>query len=137
MSGRAESVLEIAPEIAQISRASGWLRDWCRTRAVDDGVRRDLDLALDELLANAIDYGGLPPGVPIRLALSLLEDRVRLEIRDRGIAFDPRTAPDPDGAPEDGEGGVGLELVRRVVDRLDYAREAGENRLVIEKGLTR
>ncbi len=127
--------LEIAPEVERIREASAWLSAFCDRHLLAAGVRQDLDLALDELLANVIDHGRPDPSTRVALSLERLADRVRLELRDRGVAFDPRSASvDASGAP-DGGGGLGLDLVRRAFDRIDYAREADENRVVLEKKL--
>jgi sigma-B regulation protein RsbU (phosphoserine phosphatase) len=135
--GSGESALEIDGDVAAIPRATEWLHGWCRGHALSEDVMQDLDLALDELLANAIDHGGASGPGAIRLWLRLLGDRVLLEIRERGAAFDPLAAPERGGAAEDGEGGLGLALVGRALDRIDYAREGDENRLVLERVLRR
>jgi sigma-B regulation protein RsbU (phosphoserine phosphatase) len=131
-----EPSLEIAGEVSEIARASRWLQGWCAANEVPEEAVRDLDLALDELLANVIDHGVGGAG-PIRLRLSSSGGRVRLEIRDRGVAFDPRQSVEAGPRAEDGEGGLGLALVRGAVDALDYSREDGENRVLVERRLKR
>lgn len=137
MIGTTSSKLAISPELSQISTASNWLHNWCNANTVASDICNDLDLVLDELLSNAIDYGELEQRSCIQLKLVLCSDRIFLEMRSSGIAFDPRCTPEPNGAPEDGGGGFGLELVRRSVDSLDYVREKGENFIIVEKHLHR
>lgn len=126
--------LEIRGDAEGLARANGWLSAWCEAEAVDAEARHDLDLALDELLANVMRHGYAPGEAgPIRLRLERAGDAVRFEIRDSAPAFDPTSAPPPGPGFQDGAGGMGLVLVRRAMQRVEYARENGENRVVLER----
>lgn len=55
---------------------------------------------------------------------------------DNGQPFDPSAAPEADTSlPLDQRdpGGLGIRLIRRMMDRVEYQRVAGENRLQLEK----
>jgi anti-sigma regulatory factor (Ser/Thr protein kinase) len=59
-----------------------------------------------------------------------------LEFRDEGAPFNPLDAPLPDltHRPEErGTGGLGVLLVRALVDDATYARDGGVNTLVLTK----
>jgi len=132
--GAAGASLEIESSTQGLTRASGWLHDWCASAGIAAAARQDLDLAIDELLANVIHHGyGAGRGGTIRLRLELVSGRVRLEIRDAAPAFDPLSAEPAGGRAASGGGGLGIELVKRAMDRLEYARENGENRIVLER----
>lgn len=58
------------------------------------------------------------------------------EIADDGVPFDPRQAPEPDlsGSIEERRvGGLGVHLALTLVDRIDYRRVDGENRVTLHK----
>ena len=58
------------------------------------------------------------------------------EIIDNGRAFDPTAAPAPDLSlplEQRDPGGLGIHLMRRMIDRVEYRRAGGENRLRLEK----
>ena len=61
-----------------------------------------------------------------------------IELRDRGPAFDPTLAAErkTEAADEDTPGGWGIQLVRRYMDEIRYAREAGENVLRLTRRVT-
>ncbi|MCL4821353.1 MAG: SpoIIE family protein phosphatase [Vicinamibacteria bacterium] len=132
---RSVARLEIAPEVERLREVTAWLAAFGERHQLPATVRQALDLALDELLANVIDHGRPDPSTRVVLSLERLADRVRLELRDRGVAFDPRSASVDASGAADGGGGLGLDLVRRSFDVIDYAREADENRVVLEKKL--
>ena len=100
------------------------------------GAAGDLALALAEALDNVIEHAlAGKPGEEILVEAAVEGDGVRLEVRDRGPAFDPTTAPDPSPVPPEERrfGGFGLRLVRALVDEMRYERREGENRLLLLK----
>jgi serine/threonine-protein kinase RsbW len=61
-----------------------------------------------------------------------------VQIKDDGKPFNPLIAPDPDikvPIEERKIGGLGIYLVRRLMDELDYTQDSGENVLVMKKHL--
>ena len=95
-----------------------------------------LQVALDEIASNAIKYGW-PDGGNHKLFVRITgqQDRIEVEIVDDGREFDPRLAPpsEPQKAGRRQPGGLGIHLVRQLVDRLDYERVGGRNRTVMTK----
>ncbi len=94
-----------------------------------------VNLILDELGVNVMSYGGEVSGIEI--SLSSEEEAITIEITDDGESFDPlNDAAEPDLTSPLGErrvGGLGLYLVRSMVDELHYRREQGKNHLVLMK----
>jgi serine/threonine-protein kinase RsbW len=94
-----------------------------------------LQVALDEILSNIVHHAtaGQEAGF-IDIAVALRDDAVELMVSDDGPAFDPLQLPEPRvSAPlEDrGPGGLGVHLVRRLMDRVEYRRDGGRNCLVM------
>ena len=70
------------------------------------------------------------------LRLDAIGDGVEATIEDNGIAFDPTVAAgvDPEGELDDRPiGGLGLHLVRRSIDSMQYRRDGDRNLLTITK----
>ena len=99
-----------------------------------------IDLVLEELVTNCIVYGRPGDGDgTIRVQLERTGDLVEIDLVDDGVAFDPRSAPEPDvdaTLEERRVGGLGVFLVRQFVDELDYRREDGRNHLHLRKRIT-
>jgi anti-sigma regulatory factor (Ser/Thr protein kinase) len=99
--------------------------------------RADVDavkLALEEAMSNVADHGYGGKGGRIRVAAALDPEAITVEVRDDGPEFDPLrggpTALPSGGLEERAVGGLGLHLVRSMVEGLDWAREGGKvNRL--------
>jgi len=91
-------------------------------------------IACDEILSNVVNHGGADAGVEV--AVRVRDGRVDVEVVDAGAPFDPTAAatPDTDLALEDRKiGGLGIYLVREMMDRVDYERRDGRNRLQFSK----
>ena len=89
--------------------------------------------AADEITSNIVNYSGASS---ISVAVERAYDRLRLVFADDGCAYNPLSHVDPDthAALEDRPiGGLGLVVVKRLVDRVSYAREDGRNLLTLIK----
>ncbi len=109
------------------------------THALPADVRRSINVALDELLANALSHGGAgrdPCSVTVEVKLD--EERVTVILTDDGPPFDPfaRVAPDTTLSVEERPvGGLGIHLVRELMDHVSYERREGHNVVVLVKQL--
>jgi anti-sigma regulatory factor (Ser/Thr protein kinase) len=100
----------------------------------------DVALAVEEVLTNVVRHGYKNSEGPIEVVARANGLEVTVEVRDRGVPFDPRSAPPPHlevPLDERPTGDLGILLVRSAIDRIDYQREAGENVLVLVRDLTR
>jgi anti-sigma regulatory factor (Ser/Thr protein kinase) len=103
----------------------------------DAPLRDALVLATDEVCANVLvhAYEGRAAG-PLEVTVAGDGGQVRVTIADAGPPFDPGTAQAPDLAAEWQEravGGLGLHLVRHLVDDVRYERAAAGNRVTLVK----
>ncbi len=92
-------------------------------------------LALEELVLNVMDYGYDDNFHDIEINVISSAESVTVEIVDSGKAFDPlHDAPEPDldaSVNERRIGGLGVHLVKTLMDQMDYKRENEQNRLTI------
>lgn len=90
-------------------------------------------IAFDEAMSNVIDYGGAGR---VEVAVQVADGRVSVQIADDGRAFDPLAAPAPDTTLSVAErriGGLGIHLVKTLMDSVAYDRVSGRNRLRFSK----
>lgn len=95
-----------------------------------------VNLAIEEIVTNIVKYGyDDRNGHAIKVVLDLRPAMIHLRIEDDGHSFDPLQAPEPDiHVPLDQRkiGGLGLHLVRKLVDGIAYRREKDLNILEID-----
>lgn len=96
-----------------------------------------LQVALDEIVSNVIKYAWPEAGAhDIEIRITARDNGVEVEIIDDGRMFDPRDAPKRD-RPLPGQrpqpGGVGVQMTRQLVDRIDYARAGDRNHTTLTK----
>jgi serine/threonine-protein kinase RsbW len=126
-------------DLSELERVSHVVEAFGADHGIAPKVIFHLNLALDEILTNVISYAygdGAAHDILVRLAVSAAEFTVAVE--DDGRAFNPLdiAAPVLDAPLADRSiGGLGMYLVRQVVDRLEYRREQGKNVLVMKKVL--
>lgn len=96
-------------------------------------------LVLDELVTNIISYGyGDAEKHDIEVGMTCQDDHVRIVLTDDAAPFDPLSAKSPNldaPLPERHIGGLGVHLVRSIMDRVAYERVGNLNRLVLEKDI--
>jgi anti-sigma regulatory factor (Ser/Thr protein kinase) len=120
-----------------LERLSAWIGQFCADHGLDADVEFDLNLVLEELFSNSVRHGGCEGmGDAAHVRLRLAPDGVAVEYTDRGAAFNPLDAPEPDiSAPllERRPGGMGVYLVRRVVADLQYRRRGDSNQITMTR----
>ena len=89
--------------------------------------------AADEITSNIVSYSGADV---FTVTVERAPDRLRVTFADAGVAYNPLTHDDPDTAAPIEErpiGGLGLVMVKRLVDRVAYERLDGRNVLTLIK----
>ena len=94
-----------------------------------------VNLVLEELGLNIMNYGHEEGLHEFDITLTSDEDVLTIEITDDGRPFDPLSdAPEPDldaSVDDRRVGGLGLHLVRTMVDEMSYRREQDKNHLTL------
>lgn len=120
----------LKPQIEKVVGLVDQFHKFCRDESVPETIERHFKLALDELVSNAIFYGNPDPDSLIRVSARVADQKLNLEIVDSGTPFDPfsRLHPDTTLSIEEREiGGLGIYLVKKLVDHASYQRVASQN----------
>jgi len=102
-----------------------------------DALAYQLNLVLTEATANAIKHANYADSKDsVRITIDLHENILTLKVYDHGQGFDLETVPLPDfDNPK--EGGMGLFLIRSMMDSVKYTRSEEGNVLEVIKYLNR
>ncbi len=123
---------QLAPFVAAFSEAA----------ELPEMLYNQIDLALDEAVTNVVMYA-YPKGSSgdVTISAEATDTQLTIIISDHGVAFDPTRTEDPDitlSAEERPIGGLGIFLVKQVMDSIDYRRTPdGINELTLRKEIIR
>lgn len=132
--------MTIGADRSEIARVNAAFAKFADLHALPASVRRSVHVALDELLTNTIEYGFAgradgEGGGEASIEVELWPDRVSLRLTDDGRPFDPFGMAPPPAVP-DAIGGLGIHLVRGLMDEVSYQRRKGRNVVVLTKLLS-
>ena len=101
-------------------------------------ARKQIDVAIDELFCNIsrYAYGAATGKATVRFDFDEATRTASIAFVDSSVPFDPLEKADPDvtlPAERRGIGGLGIFMVKKTMDRLEYSRENGYNVLTIHK----
>jgi anti-sigma regulatory factor (Ser/Thr protein kinase) len=132
-----EQIFRVRNDWRDLPGALDGVEEFCRGRGLERETALEVRLVAEEVLTNFVKYAhAVTEESAIALRLSASTESVRLEFRDEGVPFNPLDAPLPDvnGRPEErGIGGLGVLLVKALVDDATYVREGSVNILVLIK----
>ena len=131
--------LTVRNDMREIERLSQAVEEFCAEHNIDERICYEVNLALDEAVSNVILYGFPDSGEhPIVVGLYVEPGFVIATVEDAGVAFNPLDAPAPDLTKPIDErpvGGLGIHLVRNVMDQIEYRRDGDRNLLTMRRRL--
>ena len=129
--------LRIPNLLEQIPPASELAAAWLLSRGAPDSHIHFVRLAIDEVVSNCVKYGYADSHEHhIEIELGFERETLEIVFIDDGRAFNPLDHPAPDTSlpvEERPIGGLGIHLLRKMADRLEYRRVEGRNRLALLK----
>ena len=126
-------------DIHQIPQLADFILTIAEEMHLDQSLSMSLNLALEEAVTNVIMYA-YPKGSDglVIIEAILREKSLDFIVTDTGQPFDPTAAPEVDTALDLDDrpiGGLGIHLVRKIMDRVQYERTDGKNILSMTKNI--
>ena len=122
-----EALGKIERALSEFAAENGWAED----------VLFHVQLTLDELATNVINHGYGASGHSFQITLKSKPEAVQIDLVDEARPFDPLLdSPQPEvdaGVQERKIGGLGVYIVKELMDEIEYRRENGKNCLTLVK----
>jgi len=138
---RVRASLRIKNRLEEIDRLHLFWSGFADQAGLAPEIRFKVELALEEAVANIVRHGFADDlGHEIAVELELSGGSMRIRLEDDGRPFNPLKAPpvDVDQLLEQRPiGGLGIHLMRSLMDRIRYRRIAGRNVLSLTKAVDR
>lgn len=133
--------IQLAAAVTSVEDLNYFISEFCLERGIADSMKFELQLVLEELLINVCMHGQPSDGSEAQVAvrIDLESDLLTLRFSDSGLPFNPLTqaAPDTDRSLEDMQiGGLGIVLLRQLMDDISYNHRDGYNHLIMQKTLS-
>lgn len=129
--------IRLPVDLKEIERLNRIVRQFGDLHEVPGRTLYAVNLALDELVTNIVLHGFEDAaGQEFEARVTAHKDAIVAEVEDQGRPFNLLDAPAPDlSAPLDERalGGLGIHLVRSLMDRVEYQRAGEKNVLTIRK----
>lgn len=134
-----ELTLALKNNIEEINRLHSFIEEVGEVFALPMKTVMNLNLVLEEAVTNVIMYAyPKEEHEYIHLTAKEQEGKLIFILTDSGKAFDPTQAPDADitlSADDRPIGGLGIFLIRKIMNEVKYERIDGKNVLTLEKEL--
>lgn len=132
-----EKSIILANNISEITRLYEFIEELGNDFSLSPDIVFNLNLVLEEAVVNVINYAyPKEEHQSIYLSARMHEGSIVLVLTDTGKEFDPTAAPEADvtlSADDRQIGGLGIFLIRQIMNEVKYERIDGKNILTLEK----
>jgi anti-sigma regulatory factor (Ser/Thr protein kinase) len=130
---------QLKNDTSELNTLCDHIEEFGQTLGLNKKYLFEINLALDELFTNIISYAYKDQSEHfVRIDISCQNDMLTIRIEDDGQPFNPTTADSPDVKCilEDRDvGGLGIFLIKKVMDSITYQRVNGKNLLILKKAV--
>ncbi|MCF0113537.1 MAG: SpoIIE family protein phosphatase, partial [Bacilli bacterium] len=129
--------ISFRPERGNIESAIAFVNQYLDQN--DKERRSKLAIAIDEIFSNIVKYAGAGENGKVVLTVEKTPDEIAVTFLDNGIPFNPLEQESPDvslGAEDREIGGLGIFIVKKLMDEVTYEREGEWNKLRVVKRFT-
>ena len=131
----------IQNNLSEINIAIQKFEEFCIVNDISESIRQKIQVVFDEMLNNVISYGYPEKNKEeIKIDGIIEEEKIVIKIIDNGIPFDPWNLSSPDtssGVEDRVIGGLGIHLVRNLMDEVSYRHENNHNIVSVIKYLSK
>ena len=136
-----EESLLLQNDVKQVKTLNAFVQQVTGRLGIEAKIAKQIKLAVEEAVVNVMDYA-YPPEVTGDISVQAKSDGqwLKFVITDNGVAFDPTEKEKADttlSAEDRPIGGMGILLVRELMDSINYERTDGKNVLSLKKKIVK
>ena len=128
---------KLKSDLSELKTLSRHISHYGQVNGLSEILISEVNICLDELFTNIVLYGFKDDREhTIRFGMDLNGNALMIKIEDNGIPFNPlftKNSELPVDIDDARIGGLGLHIVKRLMDDIWYARKSGRNRLTLKK----
>ena len=129
--------LKLKNDLIEIERLAGCVLAFGEENELNDDIVGEIRLVLEEIVTNIISYG-YEDKARHEIAVSIVngEEDITVSVRDDAKPFNLLEYPRPDleiPLEDRGVGGMGIHMIREIMDEINYKREDDGNLLVMRR----
>lgn len=133
--------LALYNDVKYTSKLSEYVEAIAIEKNFEEDLKAEIQLALEEAVVNVMSYA-YPEGTVgiVNINGTIDNEWATFVVTDSGIPFDPLTKEEPDitlPAEDRPIGGLGIFMVRHIMDEVIYKRQDGKNMLTLKKKITK
>jgi sigma-B regulation protein RsbU (phosphoserine phosphatase) len=136
-----QSHITLPNDVQATTELGMFVDEVCENVGFDMSTTFKLNLAIEEAVVNVMSYA-YPAGTKgdVDIDAEADDEQLKFVISDSGTPFDPTQKGEVDttlSAEDRGIGGLGIHLIRQIMDTINYERVDGKNVLTLRKKLTK
>lgn len=129
--------ISLPNDVQKVPELAAFIEEIAESHGADMSLTMNINLALEEAVVNVMNYA-YPQGTSgnIEISVAYSDGALVFTISDEGKPFDPTKVSDPDtslSAEDRPIGGLGIHLVRQLMDEVSYSYENNHNILTLKK----
>ena len=138
---RYQRQITLPNDVLEVPQLNVFVDEVCEQVDFDMSTTLKLNLAIEEAVVNVMNYA-YPAGEKgdVDIEAMINDEYLVFVISDSGTPFDPTAKAEVDttlSVEERGIGGLGIHLIRQIMDTINYKRVNGKNVLTLRKKLTK
>ncbi len=132
--------ITIEAKVDNLDQVLSFVDEQLESAGCSIGIQTQIDIAVEEVFVNIAQYAYDPNVGPATISVETSSNplKVKLTFMDKGMPYNPLAKDDPDvtqSADERPIGGLGIYMVKNIMDDVEYEYKDGQNIFTIAKNI--
>ena len=137
---RYQNHLTLPNDVQEVPQLNAFVDEVCETAGLDMSTTMKINLAIEEAVVNVMNYAYPNGKGDVDIDVQINDEHLKFVIIDSGTPFDPTVKAEVDttlSAEQRSIGGLGIHLIRQIMDTINYERVDNKNLLTLSKNITK